>query len=108
MTKMKKILIVDDQLMYLKSLELALKKQYEVVLAINLEKAINILQVENCDIVLIDIRLDEEDDKNVDGLKILEWLKMNKPNLDNTTIYSKWSCYGINLCLGGIGICPYL
>lgn len=78
---MKKILIVDDQLMYLKSLELALKKQYEVVLAINLEKAIDILQVENCDIVLIDIRLDEEDDKNVDGLKILEWLKMNKPKV---------------------------
>ena len=30
---------------------------------------------------LIDIRLDEDDDSNIDGLKILEWIKMNKPEI---------------------------
>lgn len=33
------------------------------------------------DIALIDIRLDEKDEKNIDGLKILEWIKMNKPEV---------------------------
>jgi DNA-binding NtrC family response regulator len=78
---MKRILIVDDQMMYLKSLELALKKQYDVQLATNFDNALKTLREENCDIVLIDIRLDEEDDKNMDGLRILEWLKMNKPEV---------------------------
>ena len=33
------------------------------------------------DLALIDIRLDEDDDNNIDGLKILEWVKMNKPEI---------------------------
>lgn len=32
-------------------------------------------------IALIDIRLDENDETNMDGLKILEWIKMNKPEI---------------------------
>ena len=78
---MKTILIIDDQLMYLKSLELALKKHYAVLLSTSFDNALKILQEENCDITLIDIRLDEDDDKNMDGLKILEWLQMNKPEI---------------------------
>lgn len=78
---MKTILIVDDERMYLKSLELALKKHYRVHLANSLDGALQKLQEVKCDIALIDIRLDEEDEKNVDGLKILEWIKMNKPEV---------------------------
>jgi len=77
----KTILIVDDQIMYLKSLELALKKQYDIQLATDFDNALKTLKEKNCDIALIDIRLDEEDGKNIDGLKILEWLKMNKPEV---------------------------
>ena len=77
---MKTILIVDDQLMYLKSLESALKKNYNVLTAANFEDSLDILN-KNIDIALIDIRLDEEDEKNIDGLKILEWIKMNKPEI---------------------------
>lgn len=76
----KKILIVDDQKMYLKSLEIVLKKIYDTYLADSYETAIK--QMSNkIDIALIDIRLDENDDSNIDGLKILEWIKMNKPEI---------------------------
>lgn len=77
---MKKLLIVDDQQMYLNSLAVALKKKFEVVLSNDYHSALTELE-KDVDIALIDIRLDEEDDKNVDGLKILEWIKMNKPDL---------------------------
>lgn len=77
---MKTLLIIDDQLMYLKSLEFALKKNFNVVTAANYEQALERLKNE-INIALIDIRLDENDEKNSDGLKILEWIKMNKPEI---------------------------
>lgn len=77
---MKKLLIIDDQILYLKSLEIALKKKFEVKIATNYEDSIKILK-ENVDIALIDIRLDENDARNIEGLKILEWISMNKPKI---------------------------
>ena len=77
---MKTLLIIDDQLMYLKSLEFALKKIFTVFTATNYEEALEKLKNE-VNIALIDIRLDENDEKNIDGLKILEWIKMNKPEI---------------------------
>lgn len=78
--KEKKILIIDDQLFYLKSLEVALKKIFSVDTATNYSDAVKKLNDE-FDAALIDIRLDENDDKNIDGLKILEWIRMNKPQI---------------------------
>ncbi len=78
--KMQKLLIVDDQILYLRSLELALKKKFQIVAENNYDDAINQLK-EDLDIALIDIRLDENDEKNIDGLRILEWIKMNKPQI---------------------------
>ena len=77
---MKTLLIIDDQLMYLKSLEFALKKNFTVLTAANYEEALEKLKKE-VNIALIDIRLDENDKNNIDGLKILEWIKMNKPEI---------------------------
>ncbi len=77
---MKKILIIDDQILYLKSLELALRKKFDVYTAQSYQDALEKLKNE-IDLALIDIRLDEDDDNNIDGLKILEWVKMNKPEI---------------------------
>jgi len=77
---MKKLLIVDDQSMYLNSLAVALKKKFEVSVASTYDDAVIKLKDE-CELALIDIRLDENNEKNVDGLKIIEWIKMNKPNV---------------------------
>ena len=82
MTDNKKILlIVDDQSFYLNSLALPLKKKYKVEKAQNYDNAIKILQENDVDLALIDIRLDENDDTNTDGLKILEWIRMDRPNV---------------------------
>jgi len=83
----KRLLIVDDQELYLKSLELVLKKDYEVVLAVSYSEAIKALE-KDFNLALIDIRLDENDDDNADGLRILEWIKMNKPEI---------SCYMMSM-----------
>ena len=75
---MKKILIVDDQQQYLDSLAVCLKKKFEVYTASTFDSALQALS-KDVDIALIDIRLDEKDDKNIDGLRILEWIKFNRP-----------------------------
>jgi len=77
---MQKLLIIDDQMLYLKSLELALKKKFDVSTANSYEEALNKIE-DDVELALIDIRLDENDEKNIDGLKILEWIKMNKPEI---------------------------
>ncbi len=79
---MKKLLIIDDQHDYLNSLAVALKKKFEITLATNYTSALNELQ-KGIDIALIDIRLDQNDEKNIDGLKILEWIKMNSPEVSS-------------------------
>lgn len=79
---MKKLLIVDDQKMYLMSLEVALRKKYEVKTAQNYAEAVEALKG-NFDLALLDIRLDEKDESNIDGLKLLEWIKMNKPEISS-------------------------
>ncbi len=77
---MKKLLIIDDQQQYLDSLTVYLKKKFEVNTSTNYNEALEKLK-SGTDIALIDIRLNESDEKNIDGLKILEWIKMNKPEV---------------------------
>jgi len=77
---MKKLLIVDDQKMYLLSLEVALRKSYEVTTAQNYNEAVEKLKGD-VDMALLDIRLDGKDESNIDGLKLLEWIQMNKPEV---------------------------
>jgi len=79
---MKKLLIIDDQQDYLNSLAVVLKKKFEITLATNYTSALDELQ-KGIDIALIDIRLAQNDEKNIDGLKILEWIKMNKPDISS-------------------------
>lgn len=78
---MKKLIIIDDQPMYLDSLELILKKDYKVVKAMNKTEALRILKDNKIDLALIDIRLNENDAQNAEGLEILEWIKMNKSDI---------------------------
>lgn len=72
---MKSLLIVDDQLIYLKSLEVALRGQYKITTASDFDHAVNQLNEGSIDVTLIDIRLDENDTNNKDGLKLLELIK---------------------------------
>jgi len=76
--KQMKILIIDDIEDYLFSLKNALKDEYEIITAKNLDEAKKKTS-KDIDIALIDIRLSEKDVTNRDGLIYLEWLKMNYP-----------------------------
>ncbi len=82
---MKKFLIVDDQVLYLKSLKALFSKNYKVVTASSYDEAIEQLQ-NPVDIALIDIRLDEDDENNADGLKLLKWIQQNSPSISCFTM----------------------
>ena len=75
---MKRILIVDDQELYLNSLAFALQKHYEVSTAKSLIEATDQLS-KDFEIALVDIRLDEKEEGNIDGIKLLR-IRMNKPD----------------------------
>ncbi len=81
---MKNLLVVDDEENYRFSIQFALKKHYQIFLARNMEEALEILKRNDVkiDMALIDIRLAAEDDENIDGIKILEWIQMNQENID--------------------------
>ncbi len=74
------ILIVDDIEEYLDTIEGFLEDEHNVFKAKNLIEAKKIFQEENIDIAIVDIRLDENDPSNKDGLELLKWIKEQKPD----------------------------
>lgn len=76
---MDRILIVDDIEEYVRSLENALRVDFEILRAMSLEQAKQKMD-ESIKVALVDIRLKEDDPNNRDGLVFLEWVKMNFPN----------------------------
>ena len=81
---MKNLLIVDDEENYRFSLEFALKKDFKIYSAKNMKEALKALKQNKprIDLALVDIRLDAEDENNIDGIRILEWVTLNKKEID--------------------------
>ena len=75
-----KILIVDDIEDYLQSLQRSLERDIEVLTATSIDEAKKKITKE-LELLLLDIRLDESDPSNRDGLLLLEWSKMNFPEI---------------------------
>ncbi|RLB00852.1 MAG: hypothetical protein DRG83_10970 [Deltaproteobacteria bacterium] len=75
-----KILIVDDIEDYLQSLQRSLERDFEVLTATSIDEAKKKITKE-LELLLLDIRLDESDPSNRDGLLLLEWSKMNFPEI---------------------------
>ena len=80
MSKLARILIVDDLINYLQSLTNALESDFDIVPAASLSEAKEKLN-ENIDLILSDIRLNESDPDNIDGIRLLEWSKKNFPGI---------------------------
>jgi DNA-binding NtrC family response regulator len=78
--KLAKILIVDDLIDYLQSLTNALESDFEIVSAASFSEAKEKLN-EDINLILSDIRLDESDPDNKDGIRLLEWSKKNFPEI---------------------------
>jgi len=77
---MNKILIVDDIPEYVNSLARALSGEYEIVKAFSITEAKEKMD-KSIHLVLVDVRLSEEDYTNRDGLILLSWLKQNFPGV---------------------------
>ena len=72
------ILIVDDIEEYLGSLRNALGGEFSVLTATSMDEAKEIMN-EEVGFFLLDIRLNEDDPQNRDGILLLEWCKENYP-----------------------------
>jgi GAF domain-containing protein/DNA-binding NarL/FixJ family response regulator len=92
MTDFKKysILVVEDDLGWQEIYKNILGSAgYDVKTARNYQEAIDIIRKNNFDVAIIDIVLDNEDDKNVDGLRVLAQISKleNKPQPILATAY---------------------
>jgi len=74
--KMRSVLIVDDEIGARESLKMILKNDYEVFLANNAEEAFSQIKEHSPDVILLDIILPD-----LDGLKVLERIKQNDPDM---------------------------
>jgi len=81
MTK-KSILIVDDIPGYLEILELYLPSGMEICKVSGLKEALSALAERDFDLALVDIRLNEDDPHNKDGLEFLKWSRANRPGMN--------------------------
>ena len=75
-----RVLILDDSSDYLRALRGALRQEFEVLTAENLDGAKALLD-EVVGVVLIDVRLSEADEANREGLVFLQWAKERHPGV---------------------------
>lgn len=72
---MQKILIVDDIPEYVDTIEAYLEDYLHVLKAHTLKEAKKILQNNTIVLAIIDIRLDEKDPENKEGIELLRWIR---------------------------------
>ena len=70
MTALPKLLIIDDNKDYVASVSRALQSDYSIISATDKEQALRTLP-SGCDLILLDIRLNESDNANREGLDLL-------------------------------------
>jgi CheY-like chemotaxis protein len=74
------ILILDDQVQYLRSLERALRADFDVIIAGSLAEA-KVKVASKCALLITDIRLNESNDKDRQGLEFIRWVRQQRPEL---------------------------
>jgi len=74
--KVRSVLIVDDEVGVRESLKMILKKDYDIFLAKDAEEAFLQIKEHSPDVILLDIILPD-----LDGLKVLEKIKQNEPDI---------------------------
>lgn len=75
-----RVLILDDREDYLRALQAALRKDFEVVFATSIEEASQLLDG-TVQVALVDVRLSEQDPSNRDGLRFLDQAKRRYPGM---------------------------
>lgn len=74
------ILVLDDQVQYGRSLERALRQDYDLVLATTMAEAIEKMSAD-FSLVLSDIRLDESNPVDRQGLEFIRWVRARDQKL---------------------------
>jgi NADH:ubiquinone oxidoreductase subunit E len=98
-----KILVVDDEPIVIRSCEKILKSEgYDINSATDGQDAINILQKEDFDLVITDLKMPE-----VDGIDLIKWLRNSKPQTGVVVITGYPSQETIKDALN-LGIIDYL
>jgi len=80
MNRVSTVLLVDDISEYLDVMELNLPDCCRPVRAVSTEEARMVAARENPSVAVIDIRLNEDDDGNREGLDLLKWILEHHPN----------------------------
>lgn len=75
-----KLLIIDDNKSYLNSLRRSLQQDYQIMMATDQSEA-NTAFHKGPDIVLLDLRLNDQDEMNREGLDLLNEFHQEQPNL---------------------------
>ena len=75
-----KLLIVDDNQRMLRSWQRSLSSEFDILLARSVQEARDAIKV-NPDLALLDIRLDDDDAKNRDGVQLLKEFLAKSPHL---------------------------
>lgn len=78
---MKNALVVDDIETYTDTLEIYLEDKFSVFKAMDLNEALKIIRTHHIDLALVDIRLNEEDPRNKDGILLIKSLKKQHPDI---------------------------
>lgn len=75
-----RLLVLDDQGPYVRSLARALRARYDIVAAGTVEEARE-RAADNIGVALVDVRLAEDDPANREGLVFVRWLRADRPEV---------------------------
>ncbi|TSA28755.1 response regulator [bacterium] len=77
----KRILIIDDLKSWQEVYMNIFNEIYDLIIVDCFEKALTIIKHESYDLVILDIRLDNKNNENVDGLNLLKLIKRINPTI---------------------------
>lgn len=81
MKNIRRILLVDDIPEYLDDFEMLLPESTEAVKALSIKEAMALFEQSSPDLCIIDVRLDEENPENREGMELLQWIKKLHPDI---------------------------
>lgn len=99
---MKTVLLVDDIREYVDTMELNLPEGCRAVLAYSADDARAAMDREAPDLAVLDVRLNEADLDNREGLELLKWMKATRPEMPVVMIsaYREFEFEAESLSLG--------
>jgi len=74
-----RVLVIDDMPDWLKLIR-SILEDYDVVTVGTYEEAVQVIELLDFDVAILDIRLEDADTQNVDGLYLLQMIKQKKPS----------------------------